>query len=1525
MYSIDSKTGKQVLAWALVFTLVLSVIPTAVADEADDEWFYDIYEDVYDEDGDGSDDTIYIEYDPDTECDCDIDIIVYVDIYDEDGYVGYIYDEHTINNGEWDEFSQDWTPDYSGTFDFYVEMYDEWDNYEDNWSVTDVELEPMSGSSDETINVGNWVSYWDDDEVYNDMEFRASVKDDGVENVEVNVEYFNGVIWTFYTNGTTDEDGILLVKNATTGEYRYTAEYGNESLENATVSYTEVDTVTNLSHDIGIFDLDDAGDHDDIGAILFEDDDTKDDGYVEVYDEDGDLYDSGNTDTDWYGTYTIYTLYDVEKGNYTFDFYYEEDGELIQSGWLHSYGSTSTNYAEWFANWDYETDDTNGDGVANSLTAYYNPDTECNCTVDIEVEMSVYNNDTGDYADYHNYEHEINGTQDDWFETDNWSPGRNANYTFEFYLYDDNWNYEDHFNFTVYLECDDDSNNSDCDNDEWFEDWDSDSVDTDGDNLYDTLDISYNPDTDCDCEVDIEVEVYVYENSTGDWVDSMYDYHTIYGNEEEYFEQSWTSHESQSYDFYVYMSDEDWNSEDEFWIYNVYLYETSGAGGPGDDDEYFDWIDDYVWDDDDDGYNDTIGWDYDPDTTCECNINVTLYIDIYDNETGAWVNGTEEAYTIYHDDDDYWWQDWSPEYNGTFNFYVELYDEDDNLEEEVEYLGVDLHARSSGGGGSGDDDEWFYDWDYYVDPSDTITIGYDPDTECECYVNITVYVDVYDNATGDWVDWTYDEHTIYNGEGDWFEQDWTAYEDGSYDFRVELYDEDGNLEDRFQIDDVYLESDGGGGGNGSDNGVGHVGVIDDWDEDDYVNDYIGGVLEDDEWKEDAYFEIYDEDWNLVDSGNPNYYDILFVSSNLTEGWYYQVVYYEDNGDKELQSGYFYSYGNSTEFEVVNVDNIVVDDDEYAVYDDVGFNAHQGNFDNGVEGVEIEIYKYNEEEDEYQYHASLETNETGEAWLYNETCGEYLWSPNVNDEQGYYQVWAGCDDTGGGGGDEDYDEYFYNWDYYGKYDDSDEGEWHKLIIGYDPDTDCDCDVDVEVYIDVLESDTGDYVGSLYADHTIYNGDSDWFEQEWNADYAGKYDFYVELYDQEYGHPEDNFEFSLIMSDEWFEMDFHQEGTTVYIDMDPQTDYEGEILTHYYLDVFRLDENDEWEWIDNQAIYDIHITGSNDNEDIYFEWTAEEDGKYRFEVWMEDEYWNGEDWDGFEVEINLNSAPVIHGISTDRGLVVEGQLFNFEADVTDKDEDDLEYSWDMGDGTIREESSFFYAYQDDGERSITLTVSDGEHVVEETFTFWVRNVAPSLELSYDNFGQEGQTLSFNSQTNDVAEDTVTVTWIFPDGTQAEGNFVQYTFVDDGEFSIRVSATDEDGGEVTQDIVVTIENVAPTFTEFVMPTSAQEGETLQFSLDAMDPGDDTIIFDIDFGDGTSPLVTQDGGNISHRFAEGDTFTLTICVKDEDGGENCRQEILPVSLLEQLEDEGLLPGFNLLAAISALGIIGMLRRRTH
>ncbi|MCH2432017.1 MAG: PKD domain-containing protein [Candidatus Poseidoniia archaeon] len=1319
MYLIDSKIGKQVLAWALVFTLVLSIIPTAISDESDDEWFWDIESDLYDLDSDGSDDTIEIGYDPDTTCECDIDITVYIDIYDEDGdNIDSIYEEYTINNGYSDWLTQDWTPDYNGTFDFYVEMYDEWDNLEDNWSVTDVELSAMTGSppaSDDTINVENIVWAEDDDEVNNDIVFAARNKDDGIDNVEISVEFFNGLTWVYYANGSTGNDGEYTVKNASSGEYRWTASDNGTDLEEETVSYTEVDTVNNLSHQMSVEDWDNAGDYDDFLGAIFEDDDTKDDGYVEIYDADGELYDSGNTDYDYYG-YDIYLLDDVEKGNYTFNLYYEEDGELLQSGWLHSYGSTSTNYDEWFEDWEYETEDTNGDGEANSIVVKYDPNTECNCTTSIEVDFSVYNNDTGGYSGGDYFDHNITGTEVDSFETDEWSPSKNGNYTFEFYLYDEDYNYEDHFNFTVYLECDEGSNDSDCDNDEWFEDWDYETEDNDGDNLDDTIAISYNPDTDCDCEVGINIYVDVYENSTGDWVDSEYDSHTINGTEEEYFEQSWTSRDSQSYDFLVELYDDDWIFEDSFWIYGVYLYQTSGAGGPGDEDEWFDWIDAYTYDADDDGYDDTAEIEYDPDTTCECDINITLVIDVYDNETGYWVNGTEEDYTIYSDDNDYWYQSWSPEYNGTFDFEIKLYDEDNNLEDEEEYLGIELHARSSGGGGGdGDYDEWFYSWDYDIDPSDTIIIGYDPDTDCDCTVTIYVYVDVYDNETGNYVDTIAAEHDINNGYSDWFEQNWTAYENGSYDFAVYLYDEDWNEEDLFWIYDVYLSSDGGGGG-----------------------------------------------------------------------------------------------------------------------------------------------------------------------------------------------------------DEDHDEWFYEI-YYGAVDENDEHQWNKVIIGYDPDTDCDCEMDIYVEA-IIWDENGDYVDYSGENHTINNGYSDWFEIVLEVDEPGKYWFTVDLYDDEWNH-EDQFNFTLIMSDEWFIDQFSQDGDSVRINLDPQTNYDGEIGTEYYLDVLRFNEsNDDWDYID-EDIADAVIT-SSDNEDINFEWTAEEEGTYLFAIYMFDEHGNMEDMAEFEAEIVLNHAPEIGDLNTDR--VFEGQMFNFEVDAFDADDDDLEYIWDMGNGNLIGDDSVRYGYPDDGIYTIIVSVSDGMTTTTKEFELVVENVAPTLQVSYDDFGQEGQTLSFNSQASDVSEDTVTVTWSFPDGTQIEGNFGQYQFTDDGEFLIGVTAEDEDGGRTSESLLINIENVAPTFTEFKIPSEAQEGEALDFTFEATDPGDDTIVFTIDFGDGTAPMITQDG-NVSHKFAEGDTFTLVVCAKDEDGGENCREQILPVSILEQLEDEGLLPGFNLLLAISALGVVGILRRRTH
>ena len=443
------------------------------------------------------------------------------------------------------------------------------------------------------------------------------------------------------------------------------------------------------------------------------------------------------------------------------------------------------------------------------------------------------------------------------------------------------------------------------------------------------------------------------------------------------------------------------------------------------------------------------------------------------------------------------------------------------------------------------------------------------------------------------------------------------------------------------------------------------------------------------------------------------------------------------------------------------------------------------------------------------------------------------------------------------------------------------------------------------------------------HTINGDQEDWFLQEISMNIEpGEYDFFVTMYDEDGNHEEDK-SFSLIMSDEWLDYDWAVEDGNVKIDLQGNTNYDGEIDTYYEVNVYRWNENEnDWEEIANLSENATIYSGEENSASIHFEWEAEESGDYRFVVYMFDEMGQEDSFDFME-EINLNQAPVIEDLNVDH--LFEGQLFNFEVDAFDGDDDELEYTWDMGDGSSKKEGdSVRYGYQDDGVYTVTVWVSDGELTTDKEFQIVVENMAPALEVSFVDEADEGSELSFSAQVHDVASDDVTVTWTFADGSRVVGTFAQYTFRDNGEYLVVVVAEDEDGGTTMQQLLVTINNVAPTFTQFVMPSGGEEGEALDFMVSATDPGDDTITYTFDFGDDTAIMMTPDG-NISHKFADGDTFTIVICAQDEDGGENCRTETLPVSILEQMEEEGLLPGFGVLGALSALGVIGILRRRTH
>ena len=1347
--------SKQVLAWVAVFALVLSILPYSVADQTSDEYFESWSYELSDTDGDDQYDTVLFTFDPNTNVSDYVDVEVNMNVRDSDGnYVGGDNEDYEIYWTEEDSFEMewfvddcdDWDSDCEGPFNFEFYLYENINGYtyfEDNFTESNISLYETTIVPEGIIQIENGVFSDDDDGYHNDIAFLSHMKDYEISNVTIELERKVGTQWVDVGSDETNEEGELFFKNMTSGEYRWFATYEGDSIDaqSHTFVFYSATSDENIGHVGFMDDFDGDDDFDDfafyrvIGNGSGDGWNINDGVYVELfYAENNTLYTEDGGD----GGDEVLMFNDVPEGNYTFNMYNESsDGDLLQSGWMHSYGSLNTNYGEYFESWSNHTEDTNGDGIDNNVFVKYNPDTDCNCSVDINVQYNVYDADTGMYVDFDDEDHEINGTEVDNFETDIFYPPRDANYTFEFYLYDtsgDNWNYEDNFSFTVYLECDNQSNYSYCDSDEYFESWSKHTEDTNGDGVANNIFVKYNPDTDCNCSVDIQVNYNAFSNETNDY-DYDYYYHNITGTEIDNFETDiFYPRGDGNYTFTFNLYDDDYNYEDNF-TFTIYLEcDTDDNNSYCNYDEWFEDWDHVTEDGDEDNLDDTIVVEFDPNTECDCELDVQVYMSVYYNSSGNYAGNENDVFSINGTQVDYFEMEWTSSNSSSYDFYFNMYDEEWNFEDSFWIYDVYLY-QTSGAGGPGDEDEYFdYFYHYIYDAdedghNDTIDFFYDPDTTCDCNINVTTYFDVYDNGTGEWIDSDKYNHTIYNDDDDSFYHYWEPLYNGTFDFSIKLYDEDGNIED-----------------------------------------------------EEHY-------------------------------------------------------------------------------------AH----------VEL--------------HVRSESNQTGE----------------------------------------DVDEWF---------DDVDHRVDRDLLeIGFNPNTELEGYTNVSIQINIYRDDgTGMLEDTISA--LIYSDDYDWIEYNWTAYEAGYYYFELKLFDENNNLEEEYYSDDIFLkgnesdNQAWFDSltytvtdaDGDEKNDKIFLDYTIKAECEDEMQLLLILDIFNqdlvmIDTFEEYLILQNNEILELSFIWENNHseEEITFFSVLEYlvDGDTDGEIIVQDSsntsfylsvFDHGEDFTIEDV--------------TGRDTVFEGQNVQYEAII--QGSNDVIVDWDMGDGTIYEDAlKVFHTYQDSGTYEIAIFVFDENNYAEEYFPIYVMNMNPTiLNIMMDETVNEGDAVSFNVQYQDVPMDNISVKWIFPDGV-IDGNFAQYTFDDDGEFLISVEVMDDDGGVTMEQRMVTVQNVAPIFTEFALPSQGEQGVALEFTIAATDPGDDTITYTFDFGDGTAMLITQNG-NATHKFASGDTFEIVICAKDEDGGETCRTEVIPVSLLEEIEDSGL-PGFGFLGVISALGAITLLRRRTH
>ena len=192
------------------------------------------------------------------------------------------------------------------------------------------------------------------------------------------------------------------------------------------------------------------------------------------------------------------------------------------------------------------------------------------------------------------------------------------------------------------------------------------------------------------------------------------------------------------------------------------------------------------------------------------------------------------------------------------------------------------------------------------------------------------------------------------------------------------------------------------------------------------------------------------------------------------------------------------------------------------------------------------------------------------------------------------------------------------------------------------------------------------------------------------------------------------------------------------------------------------------------------------------------------------------------IGLNQAPVANAGGPYVGD--EGSSIIFDASGSfDPDGDSLTYEWDFGDDNTATGTETTHVYADNGDYTVTLTVTDDDGGVgTDKLTVTVNNVAPVVEAGSDIVVTAGDPVSFSGTFTDAGWlDTHNAEWDFGEGTTEVGSVSEeneypdskvtvsgsFSYFDVGEYTVTLSVTDDDGGIGRAQLKVTVLPIVAT----------------------------------------------------------------------------------------------------------------------
>ncbi len=257
---------------------------------------------------------------------------------------------------------------------------------------------------------------------------------------------------------------------------------------------------------------------------------------------------------------------------------------------------------------------------------------------------------------------------------------------------------------------------------------------------------------------------------------------------------------------------------------------------------------------------------------------------------------------------------------------------------------------------------------------------------------------------------------------------------------------------------------------------------------------------------------------------------------------------------------------------------------------------------------------------------------------------------------------------------------------------------------------------------------------------------------------------------------------------------------------------------------------------------------------------------------------------------NVAPAVSDLGSRSQIT--GQTYSASGSFVDPGADSWTATVDYGDGSgvqglalSGKSFSLSHVYAGVGTFNVTVTVTDDDGGVgtgHGEVQVAASNHPPVADAGAAAFGDEGSAVAFDGRgSSDPDGDALTYAWQFGDGGTASGPTPSHVYADNGAYTVTLTVSD---GEFQSEAatMAQIENVAPAVSAFA-GASLLPGDTYAASGSFTDPGADTWTATVDYGDGTGtePLaLSGQTFSLSHVYAVGGTFTVTVSVRDDDGG---------------------------------------------